>query len=153
MARDELDLARRFEADLRRLKEQYPELATPAAQARLEEYLEISAEEEHAMPAKGARMMGEDTQMIGVRLPRSIIAMIDEHVGRMRREHPDLPINRVHALMNLIKRARAAMAAEVSDTVTDTTDEAAVLPVVVSEEPPPPVAPKPGKARRKKARV
>jgi hypothetical protein len=73
---DDLDIARRFEADLRRLKAQYPELTAPAAQRRLEDYLQISAVEEHTMPPKGHRAMGEDTTMVSVRLPRSLVAKI-----------------------------------------------------------------------------
>ena len=70
------------------------------------------------MPRKGQRYLGEDRDMLAVRLPRSIVAIIDERVDQMQRDNPDLPINRVHALMNLIRRA---LAADVTDTVTDTT--------------------------------
>lgn len=136
MARDELDLARRFEADLRRLTEQYPELATPAAQARLEDYLHSETEKENSMPAKGQRAMGVDTTPVGVRLPRDLVAQIDAHVKRMRREHPYLPITRVHALSDLIRRACAAIAADITDTVTDTTVTDTVTDTSRRNEPP-----------------
>ena len=73
------------------------------------------------MPPKGSRTLGEDTTMISVRLPRSTVAKLDAHVARMRREHPSLPIGRIHALDDLIRHADEALASGVTDTVTDTT--------------------------------
>ena len=101
MARDELAKRRHFREDVRALKQKI------TARTRTGET---------DMPRKGQRSMGEDTTNTAVRLPKSTVAQIDAHVERMRREHPDLPITRVHALNNLIRRACAAIVDDMTDT-------------------------------------
>ena len=113
MAHDELDMARRFQADLRKLLKQYPTLTTAEAQARLNGYMckQIDTEE-NVMPTKDHRSLGEDLVPLAVRIPVSIIPDIDAHVARMRRQHRYMRIGRSDALRDLIIRACDAIAAE-----------------------------------------
>lgn len=113
MAHDELDMARRFQADLRKLLTQYPRLTTAEGQARLNGYMSKQIDtEENVMPTKDHRSLGEDLVPLAVRIPVSIIPEIDAHVARMRRQHRYMRIGRSDALRDLIIRACDAIAAE-----------------------------------------
>jgi hypothetical protein len=105
-------MARRFQADLRKLLKQYPRLTTAEGQARLNGYMSTQLDtEENTMPPKGQRSFGEDTALLSVRLPVSIIADIDAHVVRLRRLKR-WRIGRVDAMCDLLTRAFDAIAAE-----------------------------------------
>jgi hypothetical protein len=113
VAHDELDMARRFQADLRALLTQYPTLTTAEGQARLNGYMSKQIDtEENVMPTKDHRSLGEDLVPLAVRIPVSIIPEIDAHVARMRRQHRYMRIGRSDALRDLIIRACDAIAAE-----------------------------------------
>lgn len=109
---DDLRQTRRLRDDLRQLKAQYPELTTPGAQARLAAHMRTQIDEEcihtngkeNSMPGKGQRMLGEDLVMLNVRIPKSDMAFLDEHVRTLQKLHRYTRQGRSEAARDLIQK-------------------------------------------------
>lgn len=149
MAHDELEMARRFQADLRALLKQYPTLTTVEAETRLQHYLSQHLEEE-TMPA-------EDTFTFTVRFPREALSRIDAYLEHLRRQRPWERIERGGAVRELVRDALDRFELATAAPLTLDLDAGIIEEASTTLKPDPPVEPKPGKARRggsrKKARV
>jgi hypothetical protein len=109
MPKDDLAQIRALRDDLRALKKQYPELTTPAAQARLAEYMESETQKEHRMPAKGDRLLGENLVNVTFKIPESALATIEQHHRTLQRMHRWQRINKSDCLRDIFMRAIDAL--------------------------------------------
>ena len=109
---DELTLRRQCLAALRALVVQYPNLGTPAAQARLDAYLchQRASQGEDSMPPKDYRTLGEDLVNVALRLPASVIPVIDAHVETLRGANRWAKVGRSDALRDLVLRGLGSLA-------------------------------------------
>ena len=103
-AKDDLAQIRALRDDLRRLKEQYPELTTPGAQRRLAEYLESEMEKEHRMPAKGDRTLGEDLTTLTFKVQSSVMETVEAHLRYLQRTTRYQRIGRSDCLRDIFLR-------------------------------------------------
>jgi hypothetical protein len=108
---DELALRRQCLADFRALVAQHPTLDTPAAHARLNNYIgQQTVSKGNDMPAKDYRTLGEDLINVAVRLPQSVIDQVDAHITTLRTMSPWARVGRSEALRDLILRGLRSLA-------------------------------------------
>lgn len=147
---DELRQARQLRDDLRALKQQYPELTTPEAQARLSTHLRTQIEDEglptHTreapMPAKDQRSFGEDLVRATVPLPKSLLAEVDKHIETLRRQVRWMGVTRAHALRDLIEKGLDALERPAPPVTTPEPGAVALAKLAAMGEPDlPPVPP------------
>ena len=112
MPKDDLAQIRALRDDLRELKARYPELTSPAAQARLTAYMRTQTDDtcipterkESPMPAKGDRTLGEDLANLTFKVPASALPVIEAHLRAMQRTSRWQRIGRSDALRDIFLR-------------------------------------------------
>ena len=61
------------------------------------------------MPAKGYKTLGEELENVAMRLPRSVLAQVDEHIETLRKTAPWAKVGRSDALRDLVVRGLASL--------------------------------------------
>ena len=94
MKGSDLGAVAKARARLRELAAEHPELTGESSVDAWERTLE-------------ANEMAEHEEQIAVRLPGAMMARLDEHVERMKKEHPGMRVTRSDAVRTILAKALA----------------------------------------------